>query len=444
MTHAGDPLMALDPETAGRLRAHVERIVAAAGVPARARDDMTDELHGHLLERAAALVAEGHDWTDAADRAIAALGGVDELAPDLATAFHSRLWSSTIGVLLPAIAARDDRPTVIGWMRLALVVGMVLTVVALGVAILRATPIHLVLLVASLLLGLGGLLLAFEGLARGQRWALWFGIAFAAQLVLFGVIDVVQATGTGSLHIPVGGLLGAGILLAVASAWDRLRQFVAGSRPLGRGITALVVASVLAPLLVPAAVAAIPDPTQASADDLRLTLTVTCERGDVDEPGFPPRHDVQRVTIESDMAWRRGDLLPNGLDGLINPMHYGDTSGFRLLEAPMGGVDWDWVLVPSASNVVDLATGEPAGWFGGGAPSVDLLPETIGSFTVGIDPAAIQGGRTLRSTWLLVPSADGDVAWPRIEVAYAHLDRFLLLATAGCGESAVANAVRPR
>jgi len=437
VTHKGGPIATPDPEIAGRLRTHAERIVAAAGIPARARDDMADELYGHLFERTASLVADGHTWTDATDRAIAALGAVDELAPDLATAFHSRLWSSTIGVLLPAITAREDRPTVIGWMRLALVIGMALTVVGLGVAIFRATPVHLVVVVTSLFLGLAGLLLAFEGLARGQRWALWYGIAFAAELVLFGVLSVLEAAKAGSMTIPIGGFLGAGILLGVASAWDRLQAFVADSRPIGRALGGLLVASLLAPLLIAPAVAAIPDPTQASADDVRLTLLVTCDRGDVIETGFPPQHDVQRVTIEADMAWRRGDLLPNGLDGLINPAHFGDTSGFRMLGSAMDGPIPDWGVVPEASNVVDLDTGEPAGWFGGTAPSVELLPETIGSFTVGIDPAAIQGGRTLRSTWLLVPSADGDAAWPVVEVAYAHLDRFLLLATAGCGESTV-------
>jgi hypothetical protein len=438
MSDAGDRIGALDPETAGRLRAHAERIVKAAGVPAHAREDLTDELYGHLLERTAALVADGRSWTDAADRAINALGGVDELAPDLATAFHSRLWSSTIGVLLPAVAAREDRPAVIGWMRLALVIGMVLAVVGLGLTLFRATPVHLVVMTASLLLGLAGLLLAFEGLARGQRWALWYGIAFAAQLVVFGLISVVEASRAGSWNIPIGGLLGAGILLGAASAWDRLQRFVSDSRPIGRGLAAVLVASLIAPLLVPPAVAAIPDPTQASADDLRLTLSVTCDRGNVLETGFPPQHDVQRVTIEADMAWRRGDLLPNGLDGLINPTHYGDTAGFRLLDGSMGEIIPDWILVPDASDVIYVASGEPAGWFGATSPSVELLPETIGSFTVGVDPDAIRSGRTLRSTWLLVPSADGDAAWPRVEVAYAHLDRFLLLATAGCGESAVA------
>lgn len=441
MTHPGGSIAAIDPDTAGRLRAHAERIVAAAGVPARARDDMTNELFGHLLERAATLVVEGHTWVDAADRAIAALGGVAELAPDLAAAFHSRVWSSTIGVLLPAITAREDRPALIGWMRLALVIGMVLTVLGLGLAIFRAPPVHLVVMVASLLLGLAGLLLAFEGLARGQRWALRYGTAFAAQLVVFGVVSVVEAGQVGAWNIPLGGLLGGGILLGLASAWDRLQTFVADSRPIGRGLAAVLIVSVLAPVLVPPAIAAIPDPTQASADDLRLTLSVTCDRGDVLETGFPPQHDVQRVTIEADMAWRRGDLLPNGLDGLINSAHYGDTAGFRLLEGAMGEVIPQWVLVADASGVVDVATGEEAGWFGATSPSVELLPDTIGSFTVGIDPAAIQGGRSIRSTWLLVPSADGDAAWPTIEVAYAHLDRFLLLATAGCGQSAVATEV---
>jgi hypothetical protein len=366
---------------------------------------------------------------------------VDELAPDLATAFHSRLWSSTIGVLLPAIAARADRPAVIGWMRLALVLGMALTVLGLGAAILRATPVHLVVLAASLLLGLAGLLLAFEGLARAQRWALWYGVAFAAELLVFGVLSVLDATRTGSSTIPIGGFLGAGILLGAASAWHRLQAFVAESRPIGRALGGLLAASLLAPLLMTSALAAIPDPTQASVDDLHLTLSVTCDRGDVIETGFPPQHNVQRVTIETVMAWRRGDVLPNGLDGLINPERYGDTSGFRMLGSAMDGPLPDWVLVPDASDVVDLDTGEPAGWFGGGAPSVEFLPETIGSFTVGIDPAAIRAGRTLRSTWLVVPSADGDAAWPVVEVAYAHLDRFLLLATAGCGESTVGTEV---
>ena len=438
MTNSGGQFRGPDPETAGRLRAHAERVVAAAGVPARARDEMTDELYGHLLERAAVLADDGRSWADAADRAVAALGGVDELAPDLATAFHSRLWSSTIGVLLPAIAVQDDRPRVIGWMRFALAIGMALTVGGLGVAIYRATPGHLVVMTASLLLGLAGLVLAYQALERGQRWALWYGIAFAAELVLFGMISVLEAADAGSFNIPIGGFLGAGILLGVASAWDRLKAFVAGSRPIGRRLGTLLVVSLLAPLLMTPAMAAIPDPTQATADDLRLTLSVACGRGDVLETGFPPQHDVQRVTIEADMAWRRGDLLPNGFDGVVNPAQYGDTAGFRMLGSAMDGPIPDWVLVHDASNVVDAATGEPAGWFGGSAPSVELLPPTIGSFTVGIDQDAIQRGRTLRSTWLLVPSADGDQPWPIIEVAYAHLDRFLLVATAGCGESTMA------
>lgn len=70
---------------------------------------------------------------------------------------------------------------------------------------------------------------------------------------------------------------------------------------------------------------------------------------------------------------------------------------------------------------------------GAGGPMSALDPETAGRLR------AHAGGRMIRSTWLLTPSSDGVTPWPRVQVAYAHLDRFLLLATAGCGESAVAS-----
>jgi hypothetical protein len=66
-----------------------------------------------------------------------------------------------------------------------------------------------------------------------------------------------------------------------------------------------------------------------------------------------------------------------------------------------------------------------------------LLPQDIaGSFTMAIDAQAIKPGHTIRTTWHLVQGQDGEVPWPRFEVAYAHLDRFLLMGTVGCGELA--------
>lgn len=437
MTAAGDPGGAIGPATAERLRAHAAGIVVAAGVPARARADVTEELVGHLVERTRAAIAAGLTEADAADEALGAFGGVDELAADLSGAFHSRLWASTIGVLLPAVAGRDDRPGIVGWLRFALGIGMALSVIGLAQVMWQATPVHVLLAIGVLGLGLAGLALAFGALARGQRWALWYAIAYAVELVVFGAISVIAPEVPGSFTIPLGALLGVGVLLGVRSGWHRLQAFVAASPPVGRALGALLTASLLGPPLLSPALAALPDPTQASADDLRLLVSVTCDRGDVAEPNFATRRDIQRVMIVADMAWRRGDVLPNGLDGVFNPAHVGDTAGFRLEETAMDGPLPDWLLVPQEPVVVDRASGAVAGWFGSTSPSVELMPDTIGSFTVGIDPGAIQAGRTLRATWLLVPVSDAKTPWPTIEVAYAHFDRFLLGADAGCGETGV-------
>jgi hypothetical protein len=437
MTTAGDTDPSLAAATVSRLRAHADRIVAAARVPARARADMVDELSGHLVERTIALMANGHAEADAADAATATFGGVEALATDLSTAFHSRLWSSTIGVLLPAIAVRaTNRPGVIGWLRFALVIGMVLSALAIASAAWSASLGRAVVSIGLLALGLGGLFLAYRALALGQRWALWYAIAFAIDLVVYGVISVIFPDPPGSITIPLGGLLGLGLLLGVNFAWGRLQAFVAGSRPLGRGLRGLVVASFLGSAVGVPLVNALPDPTQAGTDYVRLLLSVVCDHGDVVEPGLPVEHDIQRMTVHADMEWHQGDVFANGLDGLLNPERFGDTAGFRAL----GDSLIIWGIAPQEPPVVDLATGDAAGWFGSTSPSVELIPNTIGSFTVGIDLDAIRAGRTLRTTWLVIHGT-GERPWPRIEVSYAHLDRFVLTATAGCGESVVGESV---
>jgi hypothetical protein len=57
--------------------------------------------------------------------------------------------------------------------------------------------------------------------------------------------------------------------------------------------------------------------------------------------------------------------------------------------------------------------------------------------TIGIDQSAIQPGQTIRATWHLFPSIDAgtSAAWPLFEVAYAHLDRFLVIGMVGCGQT---------
>ena len=199
-------------------------------------------------------------------------------------------------------------------------------------------------------------------------------------------------------------------------------------------MVAALALALLLPVTVPPALAAVPDPTQAASSDLLLTASMRCDRGDV-------LRDRARVTLVADMTWQRSDLLPEGLAGFFRPTDYGDSAGFRLVndapDAPLPA----WMLASNDVPVVDVATGQPAGWFGSTAPSVALLPDTIGSFTIGIDLSAIRAGHTLRATWVLTPVADAGAPWPMIEVAYAHLDHFLLEGTVSCGQTVTAHEV---
>ena len=100
------------------------------------------------------------------------------------------------------------------------------------------------------------------------------------------------------------------------------------------------------------------------------------------------------------------------------------------------------MLEGSEPSVTVVETGEVAGWFGSTSPSVELIPRTLGSFTVGIQLEQIRSNHTIRIVWPLGPMQDGTQPWPRAEVAYAHLDRFVLIGDVTCGERARGTADR--
>ena len=110
----------VNPEVEDRLRAHVAAILARAAVPPQVRSDLEEELIGHLVERFHAYLADGLDETEASHRAIADFGTPASLGGELGRTYHSRLWASTIGVLLPAITPATSRPGVVGWLRFVL------------------------------------------------------------------------------------------------------------------------------------------------------------------------------------------------------------------------------------------------------------------------------------------------------------------------------------
>ncbi len=385
---------------------------------------------GHLVERWQAHVSNGLDPAEAASRAIEDFGSRTDLGREFSRTYHSPLWASTIGVLLPAIAPAEVRPAVIGWLRL--IVG--LTIVASGISLLALpalTPLRAVGNAGVLALGLTAMVLAFQALGRGQRWALPYAVGVTLLLLVEGLAEVVAPTRPGSVTIPLGSILAAGVLLTVWRNWDELQQFVAPSPRLGRGLGAMLAISLVAMGAVPRVLAAIPDPTQATAADLELLISMTCDRGEVSIEDGPTSVDAQRATVVIDMTWSHTDLLPYGLAGVVMDPDDADTSGLRALQPR----PWLWSYTREPT-IVDTTTGQTAGWWGSSSPSVTLLPTDVaGSLTFAIDPGAVRPSRTIRATWLLNNAgADPPSAWPRVEVFYAHLDRFLIAGTVACGE----------
>lgn len=422
----------MNPEVEDRLRAHVAAILARASVPPRVRGDVEEELTGHLVERVRAYQADGLDERAAGDRAIADFGTPAWLGSELGRTYHSRLWASTIGVLMPAIAPAASRPGVVGWLRFVLGLASVLVAIGLAIALPAMTPVRALGSGVAYASGLTGLVLAFKALGRAQRWALIYAIATTATLLLDGLWQVLAPEQPGSIVIPVGAILATGVLLAVVNNWQRLKAFVAPSSRVNRGLGLALAVSMLAPSIVPGALAAIPDPTQATAADLALRISMTCDRGDVSVADGPTLHDRQRVTVVMDMTWSNADLLPSGLAGLVTGSDDGDTAGIRVVDP--AGVEAIYWNLADGQTIVDRGSGATAGWWGGGSPSVQLLPADVeGSLTIGIRPDAIRPGHTIRATWPL--DADGSLPWPSIEGLYAHLRRFLIAGTVSCGET---------
>jgi hypothetical protein len=421
----------MTPEVEARFRAHAAGIIAAAGVPASGREDLEEELVGHLVERWASLVADGLAPDASVHQAIAGFGTADQLAPPLRLAYHSRLWASTIGVLLPVVTRPPGRPSAVGWLRFVLGVMVVIGVAGAALLVPNLSLFHLVTAGPLLVFGIVGLVLAFIGLGRGQRWALRYAIAAAGILFVEGIITVISAI-PGAVTIPLGSILAALALLAAWSQSDALARFVSGSARLTAPVSLALVVALFGPSLAPR-LAALPDPARATAADLDLAVSMTCGRADVTPWDGPTLPNAQIATVQVDATWSRTDLLPSGLAGLFAPAEDGDTSAIRVV-----GTEHPWVWSPADPPVpVDLATGEDAGWWGSTSPSVALLPDDVlGSLTVAFARDAPRQGHTLRTTWRLYWADSRQTRWPQVEVFHAHLDRFLLYARVECNGAA--------
>jgi hypothetical protein len=285
-------------------------------------------------------------------------------------------------------------------------------------------------------------------MSAGQAWAVRFSIAVAFVAVGLGLVQL-SNTPAGTTTIPLTAIAAAAILLWVAGSWERVHLLVEGSRPIGRRLDMALAAALVGPVLLGVAFPSLPDPTQAGVSDVDMRLSMACGQRDLQLPdGGPLVRDRQYADLTADFFWHRSDLLPLGLAQVFGSnAGGGDTAGFRIVEPPPidfenGGAMPRWMLDNPAPTVTVAETGEVAGWFGATSPSVALIPPTMGSFTVGVEPDRIRSGQTIHIGWSLGPAQGGAQPWPRAEVAYAHLDRFVLLAEVGCGQQTTGSAGR--
>jgi hypothetical protein len=424
------------PETL--LRAHVETILDRSAVALVDREDVAEELYGHLWQRWQDGLAAGSDSEAAMQSAIEAFGAPAGLGRDLTLAYHSRLYASTIGVLLPAIAPPSDRPRGLWLSRALLVVVAALQVLGVGIVVVAdwVTPGRALVALPCLAVSFAMMVLAYKALARQQRWALVFVQVLAVGLVVAGVADFVLKPVTISLL----GILALFVLPTVRR--PELAAWVAGSRPVRLGLGIVIVATVSLPWASGWVAASMPDPTTASPDDLGMQVQVVCTRTD---------GKVVSGSIQVDLRWRRTDLLPNGLLGVLfgmrNTDNLGLSSAVDLYYIPddLSRVD---PLFTSAS-FVDTDSGKDAGSsviksssnaiFDVGAGQ---LPES--QHVIAIDPGTIVAGRTYRGAysfllgqrWIL---ASGDE--PVFRVRYDHQHRFGVEAIAMCGQTVTGHAV---
>ena len=190
MTGPDEPAPATEAE--GLVDAYVKAIVDGAHVPHGAREDLTEELFGHIAERIRAHAASGLSVAAATQRAIDDFGGAEELAGAFGRTFHSALWASTIGVLLAGVAIDGPRPGAIRWLRLMMAIAALFMAGGAIVFGATATPVVAVSSVVAYLYAFGACALAYRALGTGQRWSLWYAIAVAIDFIVSGVWMVVN------------------------------------------------------------------------------------------------------------------------------------------------------------------------------------------------------------------------------------------------------------
>lgn len=428
------------------LWAHVDATLASARIPGQLRDDLAEELYGHLWNGWREAIGTGLDEETAAESAIRSFGGAQRLGIEMTAAYHSRLYASTIGVLMQAASGSVDRPVGLGRLQALLLIPMLGVSVAAAGEFGELTPGRAVLAALGAAAAVGMSLTAFVALARGQRWALRY-----AQLLVFlalaFAVDTLVTTPADTYQVPIAGLLGL-FCLGPALGID-MQKWTAASRPLGKLLGPLVGLTIAAGLSLPFVAPVLPDPTQVGPGDLNLRLSASCTR---DASG-----DVSVLDLTTEFSWDRLDLLPGGIKGGIKTLMGKGSDGDGLLygvlpgDGPHQGEYGGAWLDPPTSDLtgatwslanmgqVELRdNGAIVGSWQWTGPEPQLAETTQRYYYADAEsvPATVlQAGHQYVLRERILPNSIGNVSTdpdPLIFVRYQHLDRFIVQAVATC------------
>jgi hypothetical protein len=432
-----------------RLAAHVESILRGAAFRKRDRDYLAEELYGHLWERWRDAVATGMDEQAAADQALGSFGEPARIARDVTLAYHSRLYASTIGVLVPTVWTSNAKPRAYYAVWAVLFATFWEVTAVLVRATMAWTPVRAGIGFAGGLIAYAAVFIVLMAYNARQRWALgfaafelpflfwWAGVQLWAgvpiEVLLASLVGLVAGTTIMVVaSTPARGQGSAdrsafrGIARAAASRDLGLRSLAGWlyRRPVPRGLLVGLAVMLIAGSAMQAVALGVSDPTQVAAGDMDVRVSVSCDR--------TGSGDLGTVVITGSFVFQRTDVWPNGM-----------------MQALGGGGPTDYVALAvegSRPNGIPMVTPQltqaPAG-----RDTTDGSPLALGlggqdgrSMFAIADSTRLKAGHRYEVMWnYSVEPGLRDVT--PVVFGYDHLDRFVLQATATCGQTGIGRVV---
>jgi hypothetical protein len=425
----------------------VESILNGAAFRKRDRADLAEELYGHLWQRWQDALASGMDEEAAADQAIRSFGQPARLSQDVTLAYHSRLYASTIGVLLPTVVVPREKPRAY-WTFWLIHFLTFFAIINLGVrALMEWTPLRAGVGLAGCLVAYVAVFTAFGAYGARQRWALGFARFELPFLFWWGALLAWSGMPAEQLQASMVGLMVGSVVMAIAQSppraddspgrpapvrvalsfvprdW-RLRSLSAWmyDRPIPRRLLVGLSGMLIVGSALPFVALNIADPTQIGPADMQVELSVACTRS--------TSGDVDTVDVTASFLFRRADLWPNGL------MRAGggptDEIALAVEGARPNGVPMITPQLTQAATGRDTTDGSPLtfGSTGQDGRSAMALP----------DSTRFKAGHLYEVTWNYSVAPGLRDITPAV-FGYDHLERFYLQSKASCGETSTAQPV---